>query len=472
MKWSFCNFASMKLLALWVIATSMACQQEQPPVTVERALPQASLTPVVSRVACPIILPLADLEQLINDNLPKVLYKDDSYYNHKEDQLKVLVEKKGKVQIDMEGGMLNYRVPLAVWVQKNILGGKKKPDGIEKEKSLYFTVTLVMSSQVELSTTWQIVSKTSIDSLIWHEKPEIRLAFLKIPLDKLIEQQLQKQQHKLMGKIDRFIYRKVSLKKEIDRIWKDLQQPILVTKLPHPSWLLVTPVSVSTANPVAIEGQLVCYVQIQAWLELVTENNVVEKKSLRKLPDLEILESPVTTYDAFVLCRLALVDANAALRQLLVGQIIAYEGQEITLGHIHVEGSGEYLRVFVQVSGALDGEIYLTGKPVYNPGLAVIHVEDFGYTLETAQWLATAASWLVGGELVKVVQEKLIFSLGEPLDALPGLIESGINRGKSGEKVQVSFARMAVVPQEIAITHDEIQVMVSVKGAGTLQIMR
>ena len=74
---------------------------------------------IKSGISIPVVIPMAEINRLINQSINGVIYEDKSYTDNNNDQFKTRVEKKRKYS---NTGLTNNRimisVPLKIWAEK------------------------------------------------------------------------------------------------------------------------------------------------------------------------------------------------------------------------------------------------------------------------------------------------------------------------------------------------------------------
>src|SRR5690606_29302047 len=108
---------------------------------------------------------------------------------------------------------------------KNVLGLK-----IGHRQPIKTSIVLNFSSAVDIDAQWNIVADTRLDKVDWIEDPVLRIAFVRIPLRRYLQNMIDKKQDVLLAKMDSAIYEHIDLQKAIAKVWGDIQKPMAIVK--------------------------------------------------------------------------------------------------------------------------------------------------------------------------------------------------------------------------------------------------
>jgi hypothetical protein len=68
------------------------------------------------------------------------------------------------------------------------------------------------------------------------------------------------------------------------------------------------------------------------------------------------------------------------------------------------------------MSGSINGSIYLSGIPNYNPITKEIYFDQMDYVLDSKGLLTRTANWLLQGVILKKIQENCRYSIKDNLE--------------------------------------------------------
>ena len=138
---------------------------------------------IKSSVTMPVKIPLAEIANVINANVPQLIFSDDSYTDNNNDQFKVKVWKTRPVRL--VGGTkqnLLIEVPLKIWAEKGI-----GTLGMYTYQDTTFEAVLYFNSQLTLNNNWTVTTKTSPMGFKWVTKPVLDFGKIQVPISGLIE---------------------------------------------------------------------------------------------------------------------------------------------------------------------------------------------------------------------------------------------------------------------------------------------
>ena len=84
--------------------------------------------------------------------------------------------------------------------------------------------------------------------------------------------------------------------------------------------------------------------------------------------------------------------------------------------------------------------------------------------------LAQTADWMSKPYINDWFSSKLKWYYADYAEALPALIENGMNKSKLGSKLQVSVSNLKVEPQKILVTKGDIQILFQAAGKAVIDL--
>ncbi len=417
-----------------------------------------SLEPRISTIKLPILLPVSELEDIINGELSGIIHEDLSFDEPTKDNLMLRVKREGRISIRMEGDKIYTFFPLSVWAKV------KKVVAVESN----FSLTLQLESQIALDANWKPVLTTKFRSLEWVDNPILQIAVVKIDLTKPVENALMEKMPMLLKKVDKLAHDKVNLKKTISKIWGNLQKPILVNKEYEKIWLVAEPKSISLENIDAREGMIHLDTEIKSMLSFHFGDEPKVKKS--PLPKLQHKKSNSEEFDIYLLAKVPFKEMSQKALRELKGKEFSFKNYSTSLADLEIEGTGSGLLVTVEMKGDVQGKLYFTGIPKYDSANTEIKIDDFSYEVNTESILAKSANWFLEENIKAMIEKELYVQLKPFSEKLPDLIERGIANSKSGDKVLVEFDKFWFEPEEMLLTNDYLQVQIRVHGVVKLEL--
>jgi len=115
-----------------------------------------------SSINVPVELQLDELEKMINEQVGNLLVNQGDNIAGSNDDFDVRIEKSGMIQLDVQGSAINIKVPLHLFIEKDIGLTVVKGEG---DLELFFL------TDYKITNDWELTTKTTIDQYNWKKKP-------------------------------------------------------------------------------------------------------------------------------------------------------------------------------------------------------------------------------------------------------------------------------------------------------------
>ncbi len=211
-------------LGVWFFLFSKPIRPVEP---IRSALDSSLIVPV-STMRIPIEFQLKDLEKMVNTKLKGVFIKEWlAVGDKKKDSIYLELERTNPIRFAWTPGELSAKVPLRISFRF-----KKKAIGIriQNEKPIVAEVILNLKSKINLDDGWGINSTTTLEGIVWEMEPSIKIAFVQVNLRKVADNYLEKNQNKITRKFDSLSHELLDTRQIVQRIWNDIQKPIILKK--------------------------------------------------------------------------------------------------------------------------------------------------------------------------------------------------------------------------------------------------
>lgn len=446
-------------LVLAFCAMAVACQKvklEDPVFTPGIG----SLELPISEVNLPIVYEIAKLQALINQKLDGVLYEDDSYEDKDNDRLKLKVEKSGTIFVNMVGNELYYTVPLKIVIDYN----KKLLPRIVTD----FSCRLRMMSHVAIGEDWKLNTKTKLLKIEWVKEPEIDLAIAKINLTKKVETILRKKESEIVKKIDVAAHDHLDIKKDMSKLWADIQKPILINKKDIQVWMVMNPKEVAASKIRGDRENIFLNLKVHTYM-----NSFIGEQPdfpASKLPPLKNEVTEDGNFDIFMKATFPFEPLNEALNRNIEGLDLNIQDHVLKLKKAKLLGGNDEILLQLWVGGFTSEEIFFRGKPDFDPTENLLFMRDFDFDMKTEEYILGAADWLLHDDVRNAVGEKLKISLADQIAMLSQLLENAINNAKVGKKIGIAFEDLEVDVVDMLATEMELQVLLSIKGRAAMEM--
>ncbi|WP_232541235.1 DUF4403 family protein [Spirosoma endbachense] len=421
------------------------------------------IPPMISYLAGPITFQLRELQDKINRELDPVLIGNDSKEGKNGGILSFRVERSGPVQIQYKNQQILLSAPLQLWLTKPFSSDNTPP------KKPFCALNVNFQSPLSVTPNWRLASQVKFTDYQWITKPEIRLLGKEISLTNLAQKILDKHRTSIEKAIDSAVYNDLRLDKTVNPIWQDIQKPLLINEQ-YGLWLIPKPISVAaspiTGNTKAITTHL--------RIAFETQTALKPKEPTRPkvpLPQLQKRDTVSQISELHVMSFIPYADINRML-----ARTFAKEPQKLALGMLTIKKASVYggqqaLLVKAEVSGLVDGILYLRGRPAFDTTTNTLHIQNLDFDSTTDNALSKISNSIVHDGLLKVLEGLLVIPLGDQIAKLPQQINEAFEKGP-GKKMDMGIQSFQFVPQKIAVLPDGIQALIHIKSKVGVQIQK
>lgn len=391
--------------------------------------PHIQTTPSV--ISFPAEIDIKSLESVINSKLQGEIYSNDSVSKN----LALRIWKAEDFTIYLTGNELTYRVPLKIWAKARF-GLKKFGLNISDSKEINAQIALNFTTKLWLQPDWSLKTITNFESYEWIEKPTINLGGFNLPVTSIADAVLNNSRNKLSGKIDSVISHKYTLKNIINPLWKALQQPIKSANNMN-VWFRLIPLEVYAQPLFAENGKLKENIGIKANTEIFV-GKPPRNNAIPDIPDIQFKDTLNDQFSISMMTNVSYGEVTRLAKSYLVNKTFSSGTHSVTIKDLNIYGSKNKLIVEASVKGSLNGKLYFTGEPWYDPKDSMLKVRNFNFEIHTFNALITAGSWLMHHKIVDKIQEKMSYPVGSKIEESKKLIQTMFNNKNIGYDVYIN----------------------------------
>ncbi len=408
--WGHWRYYSGALLAAaWVLLCGgcRTAARTNAPNPGEQYLTEVATSPPLSSITLPIAVPVRQLVDALNRRTQGLLYEDNSFSDNGGDGLMLRLWRTQSLEIALLPEAVRYRVPLKVWLKKQLLWEEVEIEG---------ELELGLKTTFDISPDWSLRTQTAVEFHEWHSAPKLKTALGDINLQLLANLMLQQSKASLAQTLDRLLQQQVNLRYYAQMAWEALQKPVLLDTAQQ-LWVKTTPLSIGMLPLITAGDELRTVVSISGHSEVV----VGEPPALRPSTALPLLQRLSEAKDEFIVrlsVRVPFAEAERRARALTVGQVFSSGKKQVTVQNVRLWGNGDRLVINTTLSGFFNGEVYLIGRPMLNAAKNCIEIIDLDFHAETRNVLHRTAAWLFSSSFERRIQQALVFPLEENLQAL------------------------------------------------------
>jgi hypothetical protein len=424
-----------------------------------------TLLPQPSVVNIPLRIRTSVIEEMLNTQLPKLLYGCDTLTLGGVKPVKVKVWKGDSIKISLEGNELRYQVPLRLWMQFSFTVGALGLSHTEYQ-DVEAALTLKFSSRITIKNDWKMTTVTASEGYDWISDPVVKVRFLTIPVRPIVDVALATQKKNLCDIIDKQVGAAVNLKSILLPLWSQLQDPIPISKDPK-VWLRISPREIYMSPLLGHGGAIISSIGVRSVIEtFFGDAPVVAKRD--SLPDFVY---PTGRDSSFVLNLYAEMNYDAAtivLKGFLQGRQFKSGKKEVVVEDVTMTGVKGYALICLDLSGSYNGRIFVYGQPRYDTASSTVSIEDLDFELSTKNILHKSANSLLHGVILSNIKPYLKFPLREKLLESQLMVQKMLCHSELSKNVFIIGSLDSLKVQGVRLTDRAIQAMVFAKG--TMQL--
>lgn len=415
-------------------------------------------------------MPLAELERQLNKELTGLIYEDKSYEDDNHDNLKAKVWKLGDIKIQAKGQYFLFDVPLKIWASA---GYKISPFGytLEGYRDTEFKMRVRLISEISFSGDWRLISHTTVDSYDWISEPSISVAGFSIPIKGMISRLLNRNADKITKAIDEQVKENFQVKDKIQEAWILAQQPYLLSE-EYKTWLVNTPEQIEAKLPDARDGFLNVRVGIRGYTQTIVAQSEPVRSRIVKLPPLKIVDNLPQSFNLGLISSISYEEASRMAEAYFKDKTYYFSGNRysVQIRKISLYGQGEQLVINAGLSGSIKGNIYLKGVPRFDPATQTLYLENLQYDLDTRNVLIKAANWLLHGKFLKMMQETMVFQIGDELTTLTETVRATMASHAVTDGIVLKGKLHEARPDKVHLTPEHIYTIIQATGHLDLHI--
>ena len=416
-----------------------------------------------SSLNIPIEISLNDVERKINEQLGAVLFEDNSLDNNGGDNLILKVSKRLPLAIEAKGGNLfNIKVPVNIYAKA---GWKVEKFGlsVSKYEDTQFDLDLSFLTRLSIDQNWKINTSTTPNGYKWISEPKVKIGFFELPITSIIEKIMDRELPNVVKTVDGEVG-KINLKPQVETAWKAVQEPFLINEA-YQAWLKVTPQDI-LMTPISNKGR---NVRVGIGMTAVTETFLGNKPTsavMATLPALKIQDKLDEKFEVGMITEIPFPTLKKIAMDQTGGKTYEFKDgkYKITVVDIDIYGQGEEIIVATNLTGVLNGKVYLKGKPFYDAPSTSIKIQNLDFELDTKNKLAKTANWLAHDKFLKMMEPYFSISVASQLEEGKKLIQENLAGNKMNKNINLNGKLNELTPQSIFVTPLGIQAVIKAKG--------
>lgn len=359
-----------------------------------------------SFVDMPMEITLKEIENQLNKSLSGLIYEDN---NLEDDKSEMKIWKTGTIKLIEKDGKIQSILPLKIWSRF-----KYGTDfmGLNDTREIDLNGTITLISDAKLSN-WKMNTTSKIEDFEWSESPTILVAGKKVPITYIINPTLSIFKSKVAKKIDDAIEKSCDFKPYVLDVLEKMSTPF-VTSEQYETWFKLNPIEVYVTDAVLkkskIEMELGLKCSMQTMVGQQPKNSfnreTVTFKSVTKMPNKTTASiAAISTYES----------ASRIITKNFQGKEFGSGSRKIVVQKVDLWSKDGKMIIALDMTGSINGTIYLSGIPNYNSVTKEIYFDQMDYVLNTKGILTKTANWLLQGTILKKIQENCRYSIKDNL---------------------------------------------------------
>jgi Domain of unknown function (DUF4403) len=359
-----------------------------------------------SFVNMPMEISLKEIENQLNKSLSGLIYEDT---NLEDDKSEMKIWKTGTIKLIEKDGKIQSILPLKIWSKF-----KYGTDfmGLNDTREINLNGTITLLSDAKLSN-WKMNTTSKIEDFEWSESPTILVAGKKVPITYIINPTLSIFKSKVAKKIDEAIEKSCDFKPYVLDVLEKMSTPF-ITSEQYETWFKLIPSEVYVTDAVLkkskIEMELGLKCSMQTMVGQQPKNTFdregISFKSVTKMPNKTTATiAAISTYES----------ASRIITKNFQGKEFASGSRKIVVQKVDLWSKEGKMIIALDMTGSINGTIYLSGIPNYNSVTKEIYFDQMDYVLNTKGILTKTANWLLQGTILKKIQENCRYSIKDNL---------------------------------------------------------
>lgn len=359
-----------------------------------------------SFVDMPMEITLKEIENQLNKSLSGLIYEDN---NLEDDKSEMKIWKTGTIKLIEKDGKIQSILPLKIWSKF-----KYGTDfmGLNDTREINLNGTITLLSDAKLSN-WKMNTTSKIEDFEWSESPSILVAGKKVPITYIINPTLSIFKSKVAKKIDDAIEKSCDFKPYVLDVLEKMSTPF-VTSEQYETWFKLNPIEVYVTDAVLKKSKIEMELGLKCSMQTMVgqqpkisfNRESVTFKSVTKMPNKTTASiAAISTYES----------ASRIITKNFQGKEFASGSRKIVVQKVDLWSKDGKMIIALDMTGSINGTIYLSGIPNYNSATKEIYFDQMDYVLNTKGILTKTANWLLQGTILKKIQENCRYSIKDNL---------------------------------------------------------
>lgn len=392
----------------------------------------------------------ADLSSIINQSLPKELYKGQGGLG-----TSVSVLRTGPMVVNAADNYVYLTLPVQLTFKYALY------------ESYPLRAGLRFKAKIDVTPDWRLKTEVYYVGLSDNLAETFKVGPLSLKPKSMVDNISQPVQKLLAPIIDTKVNDAVQLRGKVTGVWQKAFSPTLVSK-EFSAWLKLAPERIVMSPLSAANNQIRLSIGIVTGAEIVVGPKPTPAP-VKALPQVQQLQTFDKSFRIQLGTDIFYADLVEALKPVLLEKTFG-EDKKITVKRFNMKGEDGRLVVVLNATGDFDGELTLLAKPVYNPQKNSLTFEDVDFDTNGAGVLISAGSWLFSSTIKKTIKTKLDSSISEQLEKARGKASSALASVQIAEHVKLTGAVKSLGLGEPVVLDDRLSLQVVALGESSVSL--
>jgi hypothetical protein len=350
----------------------------------------------------PVEITLKDLEQQLNKNVTGLIY-NDSILN--DDKTEMKIWKTAPIKLSEKDGNIVSVIPLKIWAKF-----KYGTDfmGLNDTREINLNGTIILNSKTNLIN-WKLTTASKIEDFEWSESPTILVAGKNVPITYIINPTLSLFKSKISNKIDEAINKTCDFKPHVLDALDKLSNPLLTSEQ-YETWFKMVPIELYVTEAKLTKTKIMLNMGLKCNMQTMVGQKPKNGFDASKII-LKFVEKIQDNTTISVVAVSTFESTSKIVTKNFQGQEFASGSRKITVQKVDLWQKDGKMIIALDVLGSINGTIYLSGIPNYNPITKEIYFDQIEYVLNTKSILMKSANWLLHGTILKSIQANCRYSI-------------------------------------------------------------
>jgi hypothetical protein len=403
-----------------------------------------------SSVNLSIVASTTDLAAIVNQSLPKELYKGQGGLG-----TSVTVLRTGPVVVSASDNYLYLTLPVQLTFNYAMYQSPPLKAGLK------------FKARMNVTPDWRLKTELYFIGLSDGLAETFKVGPLSLKPRSMVESISQPVQRLLAPIIDNKVNDAVQLKAKISPLWQNAFNPMLVSK-EFSTWLKLTPEKIVMSPLLAANNRI----QLSIGLITGAEITVGPKPAAAPATPLQSVQQ-MPAFDKNFHVQLGadifFADLTNALKPVLLDKTFG-EDKKITIRGFELKGEQGRLVVVLSTTGDFEGQLIVQAKPTYNAQNNSLTFENVDFDTKNAGWLMSAGSWLFSSTIRSTIKSKLDTAIMEQLEQSRLKATTTLSSIQLTDHVKLSGAVKSLSLGEANVLDDRLSLQVVAQGEASVNL--